>query len=210
MSLFKRGYDDLDRIEKEIQERRNTNTVYRFWLPPSKTTRIVFLDDNPPIYEEHQLKIKGDWRNWFTCGTPLGMPCECCERGDRPYTAGAYTIIDGTEWTDKKGNVHKNERKLFVAKFETLKKLKQISVKRGGLRGCVFEVTRTSDTSPSTGDMFDFEKKLTEEELQKLFKENAEPYNYDEILAPKSPSDLGKELDKEAANEYEEEEDINF
>lgn len=214
MSLFNRGYDDVDKIAEKEAERRNGDRVFRFWMPTGTTTRIVFLDDVPPIYEEHQLQINGDWKNWFTCLKQFGKPCPHCEASSYAYTAGAYTIIDGTEWKDKQGNVHKNEKKLFVAKIDTLKKLKQISAKRGGLRGCVFEVSRTGDKSPGTGDMFDFEKKLTEEELVAMFgkkdPKGAQGYNYDEILAPKDAEETKSNMNNEAKSNYEEEENVNF
>jgi hypothetical protein len=214
MSLFNRGYDDLEQIEKEIEAKRSSNKVHRFWMPVGKTTRIVFLDDKPPVYEEHNPQINGSWKHWFTCNKMFGEPCSHCEAGTYAYTAGAYTIIDGTEWVDKKGKTHKNEKKLFVAKIDTLKKLKQISAKRGGLRGCVFEVSRTGDKSPGTGDMFDFEKKLSEEELKKLFGgqdgKGHEPYNYDEVLAPKDAEETNTQMNDEAKNQYEAEEDVNF
>lgn len=214
MGLFNRGYDDVEKIAKAEEERRNTDRLYRFWMPTGTTTRIVFLDDQPPIFEEHQLQIGGDWKNWFTCLKQFGKTCPHCEAKSYAYTAGAYTIIDGTEWTDKKGNKHVNEKKLFIAKIDTLKKLKQMSAKRGGLRGCVFEVSRTGDKSPGTGDMFDFEKKMTEEELLAAFggkeKKGHEPADYDTIFAPKDAEETKGAMNDEAKSNYEAEENVNF
>ena len=70
----KTGYDVADeKIEKIEQE--IANRVYRLWLKPEGETTIVFMDDKPPIIEEHQLKIGDSWQNWFTCLEVLGQPC---------------------------------------------------------------------------------------------------------------------------------------
>ena len=55
MSWLKRGYDELEKREAQIQDRRD-NTAYRFWIPAGTTTKIIFLDDDPPIVDEHQIK----------------------------------------------------------------------------------------------------------------------------------------------------------
>jgi hypothetical protein len=216
MALFNRGYGEAEKKAKEIEDRQSNN-VFRFWMPQDHTTTIIFLDDEPPVYDEHQLQIGGSWKNWFTCKKQFGERCSICEDNKvYPYTAGAYTIIDRSEWTDKKGTVHKDERKLFIAKLDTLKKLKKMSAKRGGLRGCIFEVTRsTSQNSPSTGDMFEFEGKLSEEELEKMFAgkegDGHKPYDYDKILAPKDDDEISDKMDKEAEDNYDEEDDdVNF
>lgn len=212
--LFSRGYAEAEKKAKEIDERKS-NSIYRFWMPKGTTTRIVFLDDNPPVYDEHNLQINGSWKNWFTCKKQFGEECSICEGGTYAYTAGAYTILDGSEWTDKKGAVHKDEKKLYIAKMDTLKKLKQISAKRGGLRGCVFEVTRTDgDKSPGTGDMFDFEYKMTEEELVAKYGQKdpklVKAYDYDVVLAPKDDLEVHGAMDTEAENNYQPEEDVNW
>lgn len=215
MSLFNRGYEEAEKKQKE-QEARQTNKVRRFWIPRDSTTTVVFLDDNPPVFEEHQRQIGGSWQNWDTCKRQFGETCTICDNGTYAYTAGAYTILNRNEWTSKRsGKTYKDTKELFIAKMDTLKKLKQISKKRGGLRGCVFEITRSdSDKSPSTGDMFDFEEKLTEDQLKEMFGgEDGKghlPLNYDELLAPKDDSEINSSMDQEASDQYEEEENIKF
>lgn len=201
MSAFKdfldqsRGYDTFTEKEKEYEERQK-NYVNRFWLPQDTSAKIVFLDDNPPIIEEHQVQIDGDWRNWFTCLRMLGEACPICDNLDnKPYTVGFYTVLDMTEWTDKSGKLHKNELKLFPAKFKTLQVLKKLSAKRGSLEGVVFEVHRTTSDAPNTGDIFDYEGKLTKEEILELNPE-AKPFDYAEILRPKEVAEIMNSLKK--------------
>jgi len=229
MGIFDYGYDDVDDIAKEREERK-ANAVFRFWMPhkaPSNKTRIVFLDgDNPPKYEEHNVKMNGSWKNWFTCLKKLSKVCPNCASGNKPYLAAAYTIIDCTEWKDKQGNTHKNEKKLYVVKFESLKLLKEFAAKRKGLRGCVYEVMRTSDKAASTGNSFDFEYKMTEQELRDSLEgrfsddvralvgdqkfSDITPYDYEKVLAPKDPAEIEKALDTAASASYDGGDDIQF
>lgn len=196
-----RGYDTFAEKEKEVEERKKS-FVSRFWLPGEANAKIVFLDDNPPIIEEHQLKLNNDWRNWYTCLRIVGETCPICdELDDKPYTVGFYTIIDTTEWTDKKGETHKNQLKLFAAKFQTLQILKRLSGKRGSLAGCVFDVYRSSKDAPNTGDVFDFEGKLDKEDILKLNPEAA-VFDYNEILAPKKAGDILRDLGKNSERSY--------
>jgi len=184
-----KGYDAFEEKEREVEEKQKTY-VNRFWLPPDSTATIVFLDDNPPIIEEHQLQIDGDWRHWLTCLRMVGEPCPVCDTLDnKAYTVGFYTILDMSEWKDKSGKIHKNELKLFPAKFKTLQVLKRLSAKRGSLEGCAFEVYRSTSDAPNTGDVFDFERKLTKDEILELNPE-AKPFDYAEILKPKEVGEL--------------------
>lgn len=190
-----KGYDAFAKKEEEYEERAKS-FVNRLWLPADSSTRIVFLDDDPPIIEEHQVKIDGDWRHWFTCLRILGEACPICDGTDnKPSTVGFYTVIDLAEWTDKRGGTHKNEVKLFPAKFKTLQVLKKLSSKRGSLEGAMFEVTRTSSDAPNTGDVFDYERKLTKAEILEL-NPDAKPFDYAEILKPRSAADILSALKK--------------
>lgn len=196
-----RGYDNFEKKEKEYEEKQK-NFVNRFWLPSEGSAKIVFLDDNPPIIEEHQLQINGNWRNWFTCLRIVGETCPICDKlNNKPYTVGFYTIIDTTEWTDKNGVVHKNELKLFAAKFKTLQILKRLSGKRGGLVGCVFDVFRSSIDAANTGDVFEYEGRLTKEQILQLNKD-AKVFDYATIIKPKSAAEITAILNRSSEASY--------
>ena len=202
-----RGYDVFAKKEEEYEERQKS-FVNRFWLPPEKSTKIVFLDDNPVILDEHQVKIDGRWNNFFTCLRQLGQNCPLCEELDnRPATTGFYTIIDTSEWTDARGNKHVNEKKLFAPKFKTLQMLKRLSKKRGSLQGCVFDVYRTSADAYNVGDVFDYEGKLEEAQIKKLNKDIV-PFDYAEILKPQAAGDLLRLLKRNAENTNTEDYDV--
>lgn len=138
----------------------------RFWLPPSKSCKVVFLDDNPFCVWEHNLKLNGSFRNWFTCrlGFEENATCPMCDAmrtGNksikRIYT-GFLTMLDVTGWKTDKGELVKNQRQLYPMGVETLKRIRVIKHKKTTLVGAMFDVTRTGDKSPGCGDMWDFIK----------------------------------------------------
>lgn len=218
-SLFERGYKVAKRKAEEFEEKRK-NFVYRFWMPVEGESKIVFLDDDPVIIEEHQLKINGNWNNFFTCLKMFDERCPICKQKDNPSTVGYYTIIDRTVWSDKKGIVHKNERKLFGAKTKTLRKLRRLSNDNNGLVGCEFKVNRDGRDDPSVGSEFTLIKKHDIEFLKSKGLET-DAFDYDVILAPKSEDELedaGLSNEKESDNfskksvkiEEDQDDDVDF
>lgn len=212
-----RGYDAFKQKEEEVESRME-DRIFRFWLKPETEAKIIFLDDDPPILEEHQLRINNSWLNWFTCRRMINEPCIICdELGDTPYTVGFYTILDLSEYKNKKGDTVKNTIKLFTPKFKALQLIKRQSQKREGLELCVYDVYRSSSDAFNVGDSFEFDTKATWEEVRALNKDAA-PVDYAELLAPKSNAELKKILGKNTESnldsgvgEYEEdEEEVEF
>lgn len=202
MSSFKellnqsRGYEAFDRKEAEVEERMK-DRVQRFYLPAGKEAKIIFLDDDPIILEEHQLRINGDWRNWFTCRRNLpNEDCVICkELGDHPSTVGYYTILDLSKYENKKGQTVQNTIKLFAPKFKALQMIKRASQKRGGLQYWVCDVYRSSADAFNVGDVFEFEEKTDLESIKQLNPE-ARILNYEDILAPKTNEELRNILNR--------------
>lgn len=142
----------------------------RFWLKQGERRKIVFLTDSagdagppPPIWE-HNFKLNGHWQNWVTCLEPLRVPCPLCAWAAangkaKRYQAMFFTIIDTTEFTDKKGVVRSNERRLICAKNQTVElfRLRVADLSEmeppKSLRGSLFRASRTEeDKSPSVGN----------------------------------------------------------
>jgi len=190
----------LSKDDKKKEERKAAaeGELWRWWMKPGEEKFLTFVDGEeanglqvPFIYQEHQQKIDGDYRNWFTCidgmVTEEGkkLRCPLCQAGNNPYLAAAFTVIDHTEWTSKKGDkTGKDDLKLFVCKSQVLKMLrKQMKKKGGSLRGCKYEVTRTGDKTPNTGDVFDFEDKIELSDEVKVA-------DYRMLMKPKSRKEL--------------------
>lgn len=192
LSFIKRGKQAQETFAKEEHkaEMNSKNNVFRFWVPKDKEASLTFLDGDLvdgvldiPFFYEHNINMNGKWGNFFIC-TQDEEPCPVCEGGNQPAYVGVLTVIDHSEYVSKKdGQVHKDNIKLFVAKRETIKMLQKLAVKRGGLRGCRFDVSRTGDKSSSVGNVFDFTEKHTEEALKKMYGDKSNPINYEEMLA---------------------------
>lgn len=185
---WQRGWDNLDDFKIDYSKMPR-----RLWLPEGSSKIIIFLDGEPFRFYEHQLYLNSSWMNWFSCRRQgkTSEVCPLCDFGDSPYYVGMYTVIDCSEWTDRKGVVHKNERKIFAAKIDTMKLLKLKKEKLGGLALCKFEVSRIGAKSPSVGNNFEFIERVDEKTVEKMLNEGregerlkVEPFNYEEIFAP--------------------------
>ena len=197
----------VDKEEATQEARRKTGFAYktRFWLPEGGETSITFLDGDlnedgmldELTYWEHHLQIDGSWKNWYPC-IQGDESCPICEQGEKNSLVAIFTIIDHSKWKAKRGKnagkTFKDQKRLFVCKKNTLKRLRTIAQKRGGLRGATFDVSRIGDNSENVGDTFDFigkwksPKKFAEK--YKLKKDDVTAYNYEEIV----PNYTRKEL----------------
>lgn len=203
VKFLKKGQEGAEltkQAEADIERRRaeSGNTVFRYWMPDGAEQRITFLDGelseagllDVPRYWEHNLQINGSWKNWFPC-TKDEEPCPLCDV-KAPALVYALTIIDHRAWEDKQGRTHQHERKLYICKGDTYKRLSKIAAKRDGLTGCTFDVSRIGDKAENVGNDFDFVEKLSLKELRKKYgmeksgaTENNKvclPYDYDEVI----------------------------
>lgn len=167
----------------------------RFWMPKGTERVIVFLTEGnqAPVIWEHQVKLGGSWRNWFTCLEPMGQPCPLCQWADSHngqygrYKAAFFTVIDTNAFKDKAGVERKNLKKLLAAKKDTAEILKrkflnrmEASEGKSGLKLAAYKVYRTnSDKSAAVGEDFEFVKMAD----MSVF-EDASELNYSEILHP--------------------------
>jgi hypothetical protein len=186
VSWLKKGAESAavakqEQAEAEIRKEEQ-GKMFRFFVKEGEEAAITFIDGDlspegfllPPRYYEHNLYLNGHWGN-FVCpektAPHLGEVCPICATGDRPSLVSLFTIIDHREFTGTKDATkkYKDTPKLFVAKTGTMEILNKIALKRGGLAGCTFDVSRTGDKSPAVGSMFDFVKKTPVAELEVLY-----------------------------------------
>ena len=177
--------------EQEQRRAAGGNTIFRYWMPDGAEQRITFLDGelseagllDVPRYWEHNLQINGSWKNWFPC-VKDEEPCPLCDI-KAPSLVYAFTIIDHREWEDKKDNVHQHERKLYICKGDTYKRLSKIAAKRDGLTGCTFDVSRIGDKAENVGNDFDFVEKLSLKKLAKKYgMEKSGPTENNKVCQP--------------------------
>lgn len=189
---FKQGYDGVEEAVKAKEAARNR--VQRVWLKPHTSKNLVFLDDAAFSFYEHQVKINGRWDNFFTCiGKANG--CPLCLSGMNPYLNTVFTVIDRTEYQDKKGIKHADEKRLFAVKEETALTLKEKHKRWGGMKNKEIVATRKGDKDASCGSDFELvleNGQIKIPDLSHLKDKN--PYNYMELFKPQTAQELREVL----------------
>lgn len=170
MSWYKTGYDGISQEEQRLAQMGGPP---RLWLPPDSTREVVFIDSEPVALYEHNWKANGSWKNWATCVRGIEDSCPGCEvlGENNRYYVGIYTVVDTSEWTDRRGNKHQFEINLLPAKLKSLKKFRRKSAERieaggTGLAGCLYRLARDSKDDASIGGEAEF---VREVDMDKLF-----------------------------------------
>jgi len=194
-----------DEAEKALQKEQQGN-LWRFFLKDKEEARITFVDGDlspegflvPPRFYEHSIQVNGQWGHFFVCPEKTvpeaGHKCPLCAQGDKPALVALFTIIDHREFTTKAGKKMSNQKRLLVAKPISMEMLTKIAVKRGGLAGATFDVTRMGDKSAAIGSMFDFVEKNSLPQLQATFTEEVEHNGVKKTQSLFIPADYEKEV----------------
>lgn len=199
-SWFETGQSAVDRA---LLKNKTFTVGQRFFIKPGAEAMIAFLDgDNTqeePIgnFKEHQYEtLDGKWPNYCTC-VGGGRGCEFCLKGIKAYEAWPFSIIQiKPVWKDKEGKEHGNQKKLLIAKKEVMQRMLRHIQTRKGLVGTIWTCFRTnSNKSYTVGDDWQFERKIEggRAELAKhlgVDMERVTPFNYRELLKPKTTKEL--------------------
>lgn len=210
-SFLKKGAESAQLAQKAAaeaeQRKQEQGKLFRFWLKLNETARITFVDGDlsaegfllPSRYYEHNMYEGGRWNNFYVCpqktNPQSNEKCPLCEGGDRPSLVALFTVIDHREYKGKNDKVYKDLKRLMVVKNQTFEILNKLAVKRGGLAGCTFDVSRIGDKAASVGSMFDFVEKRPIEELKKKYMV--------EVVDPKTNAKTKKTLFEPADYEFE-------
>ena len=170
----------------------------RFWMKKDTKRLITFVDEpiielngvrvqTPFKYNEYNIQLNGSWRNYFT--QPFNQQDDVLGQMDyKAAKVAALTVIDHEEWEDKNGVKHKDELTLYVVKRSSAvwKQILKFMEKEGSLSGKTFSLYRMDDNkAPAAGSILKkYEQNFT------LNPSVHKPFNYLEILAPKSREEL--------------------
>lgn len=172
------------------------NTIRRFWMKAGTKARVLFLTNEAITFYEHQGLPNGmsKWPQALTCVTPLKKPCPLCNFVNKYPDMGkfrakkcrALSIINLTEWKDKAGNIHKDEKQLFIVNSNKvdemlgIAKMTAVAQGKSSFRGLIVDIMRTSEaTSPNVGSAFipmDWRELGNDEQFKEL--------DYRDILKP--------------------------
>lgn len=185
--------------DEGFAQNNKSNYVRRFWMPNDSDRLITFIDtpvidlngiqiQTPFKYNEYQLNLNGHWRNWFT--QPFNSEEDVlAEMGYRASKVAALTVVDHSEWTDKKGVKHKDEVVLYVVKRSAAiwKQITKIMAREGSMSGKTYRIHRMGDKSPGAGVMLE-----RHEQNFQLDSSLHVPYNYLELLKPKTKAEIDR------------------
>lgn len=218
VSWLKKGAESAKAAQQEAaaaeQRKSEQGKMWRFWLKEGEEARITFVDGElssegfllPPRFYEHNVYLNGSWNNLFVCpemtNPEAGEKCPICEGGDRPSLVALFTIIDHRVFKGKDGKSYSNTPKILAAKSQSFEMLNKLAIKRGGLAGCTFDVSRMGDKSASIGSMFDFIEKTEIEVLKTKFTRTFKGEDGKEkTVSLFVPTDYEKEIVYRTANE---------
>ena len=199
-SWFLTGKAGREKFQQEDSLRavmKNIDYIPRFKLNYGETARVVLLD-HPEIWiYEHRL-YNNKFSTYFTC-IKERTTCPLCITGNNPYLAVVCTAIDTRTITTQKGTELKNRKVLLVLKGnKVLKTLeKQFFQANIDLTHRVLTIERDTDSkSANCGEFFTLGKKVPVDKLMTLAPPDVKgadfikPYNYNEVLAPKTVAEL--------------------
>lgn len=186
--------------------------VTPFMLKPGGSVELVTLDAvecfDYSVDLHSRFKMNGSFNNHAVCIAKLderGCPlCEALEERGKWFAVG--TVLDGSEWKipsgKRKDEIITHQRRLLLVNNRQLEGFKRLGTKLRGLRGEIFDVSREIDQkSARIGSQWIPTTKLTEAEMIEKYSKAAaqyglspekyiQPFNYEEVLAPKSYEEL--------------------
>jgi len=205
MGFYTEGFGGIEEEAARQEEERARGGARRVWLPPLKHGRVVFLDSQPFRINEHALLMNGHYRNWYTCIAGINKQGCPLDKNSKPYHIGFFTIVDVKPWTDKKGVVHKNLKRLLGLKTSELVKLNEkcklqaeaIGATDFDLRGTEWDIFRSGPKVSSSGDDFTLIRRhedltvLFKDELSReAWKDGLEHFEYRTLFEPRKYEDL--------------------
>jgi hypothetical protein len=218
INWLKQGQESqaLAKQEEAAQQARKDaqGKLFQWFLKDKEDASCTFVDGDlspegfllPPRYYEHTVKVGGQFQN-YVCPEQTdpagGHKCPICEQGERPSLVALFTVIDHRSFKGKDDKVYTNTRKLLKAKPTSFELLNKLAIKRGGLAGCRFDVSRNGDKSAAIGSLFDFTEKNPVDDLKAKYtrtykdkdgKEHTvcdfEPANYTEEIVFRGEDEL--------------------
>jgi hypothetical protein len=165
----------------EEQAKSSTNYTRDFFLKDGDEATIRVLDAEPFNIRDHYVKAK---KGWFTCA---GDDCPLCEQGNKATNHFVFNVLDTREWTDKKGETHSDEVKIWRVGIRLLRLLGKKTAKYGPINTYDITVSRLGGGTNTTYDI-DVEAKTLDTEA--VLPEGQELYDLEEVLAPKSRAEL--------------------
>lgn len=192
------GQQKFKEMEALRQITSKQSFIRRFKLGPGDKGKVIFLDHPHVWLWEHSKNVDGRWEN-YTC-TLEKETCPLCIMKEKRAQILVATVIDTRKVVSKKGKVYQYQKSLLVMKGKAIRAMMRQFLDDGkiDLTHYAMELERDTDAqSVACGEIFTLGKKISMSTLEAIAKkieadpkEYLEPYDYFDILAPKSDREL--------------------
>lgn len=176
--VARRGFDAYEKEAKEIEKRQEEfkNNIWRFFLKDGEEdVPLRFLTEEPIIFYEHTINVRGNWEN-IAC---TGDDCEYCDAGEKSSIRGAWLIADGREFESKrdgKTRTLSNQIRIYSRGSTDIAKIQRL-VNKYGLTNRPYYVTKTGSNTTTSYELDrGEEEELTLAEKEAIFKTLPEKY----------------------------------
>ncbi len=187
MGWYSKGFDDA---EAQVAATSTGGFAREFFLKSGDEVQGVrILDDDSFNIRAHFVKGKG----WFTCIQGIGDEnCPLCEEANTPKSPVGraqnqfvFNVFDPREYTDRKGETHKDQVKIWRVGITLLRVLNKKRNKYGPYPTWIMEISKMG-SGQSTAWNIEVEKSTKKFTLP----EGQELYDLEEILAPKTRAEI--------------------
>lgn len=189
MSWYNQGKSAVEQAAKVQEEQRKNRAPFRVRVMENSTVPVVYLDDDGFSFQEHTVQNGKRWEQWTCLGAGN---CPLCQSGNKPYFVTVFSVIEMTKWTDNRGQVHQNEKKIHALKAESALTLLNKKERWGGLKGKGVLLSRKGQKDPSSGSDFELMLNPKANNAPMVYKLDSnkpehQPFNYAGIFEPKTP-----------------------
>jgi hypothetical protein len=172
MSWYNTGFKGVAEERERIAQSQAAE-VDRFYMKTGAKAQVVFVDDDPFSFHEHQYFKNGD-RDVLTCMSRVfpERPICCQKLGEKTaYLVGYMTVLDCTPYPGKKdpSKVWQYSLKLFPAKLGTLESLKRKREDLVSLVNRKCDVFRDEGKTAAVGNEFTFKEEIPTDKLEAMF-----------------------------------------
>lgn len=160
----KNGWAEVARRRKEYEEKQalladDEGKLREFWLKAGEVAIVQFLDEEPYIFDGHQIKDKNGKFGFEPCQLSVQKHCLMCRDGIKQSWKAAFRILDYRGSWDKDKEKFKWDEpveKMWITNMTLLNLLSAVRSKRDKpLTELVLEITRTGSGKQNTTYMIE-------------------------------------------------------
>jgi hypothetical protein len=192
MSWYSTGSQKVEEQQRLAQEQRDNQAPFRVFMKPGEERVLIYLDEEGFSFNEHTIQVGSRWTQ-FTC-SGVNNGCPLC-KNDKSYLITLFSVVELSEWVDKRGTKHTNEVKIHALKPEAAMSLLKKKARWGGLIGRQVIVGRKGDKDAASGS--DFELQLGPNGTPLIYAKDKlltkyQLVDYLKYFAPKPPDDVAQ------------------